>query len=94
MEKNKMEILNNLTDLEKEVLIGIFYEGYALDDLDGSNFMTWSGETGKKERGALGSLCKKGVLEKTDFKGKDDDFIVVGEGFTKREIAAAVGYEL
>lgn len=93
MKQNKTEILNSLTDLEKEVLDGIFDEGYALDNIDG-DFMTWCGETGRRERGALGSLCKKGVLEKTDFGGSDDDFITVGAGFTKREIAQAIGREL
>ena len=68
MNQNKMEILNNLTELEKEVIFNIFHEGYALDDLD-DNFMIWCGETGRKERGALGSLCKKGIFRKTDFNG-------------------------
>lgn len=93
MEKSKMEILNNLTELEKEIIIQIFEEGYATDDYD-DNFMTWCGETGRKERGALGSLCKKGVLRKTDFDGEDDDYIVVGDNFTKRELADIVGWKI
>ena len=52
------------------------------------------GETGRKERGALGSLCKKGVLRKTDFNGEDDDYIVVGDDFTKRELADIVGWKI
>lgn len=90
---NKTEVLNNLTELEKQVILNMFHEGYATDDYD-DNFMTWSGETGREERGALGSLCKKGVLRKTDFPKGDDNYIVVGDEFTKRELAAAVGWEI
>ena len=93
MEQNNKEILNGLTDLEKQVILNMFHEGYATDNYD-DNFMTWSGETGRQERGALSSLCKKGVLQKTDFNGDDDDFIVVGDNFTKRELAAAVGWAI
>ncbi len=55
----------NLTELEKETLKDALYEGYIYDatyDKDAkSNFLCW-GFSGSRERGAVASLVKKGII--------------------------------
>ena len=87
---NKEATLANLTDLEKNILWNMFEEGYALDDLE-DNFMSW-GVDGKRERGALSSLEKKGVVS-VGVDGKDRP-VYLDNGFTKTEVAAAIGYDI
>ena len=63
--------MEKITQLEKEVLRqGIDY-GFIFDDKD-SDFLCW-GFTGARERGAVASLVKKGIL--TTYKTDDDTYI-------------------
>ena len=90
MNKNKKKTLAGLTKLEKTVIWNMFEEGFACDDYE-SNFMSW-GVDGKEERGALASLVKKGVVC-VEIDGHDRP-VYLANGYTKREVAAAVGYQL
>ena len=93
--EEKKNTLANLTDLEKQVIITMFDDGFAFDDLN-ENFMTW-GVDGKRERGALASLVKKGVVTVEDWgrnaEGYRETPVFVAEGFTKRDLLDAVEYE-
>lgn len=82
---NKQEILNSLTELEKNVIIGMFEEGFATDNPE-DNFMTYGPIYGKRERGAFASLIKKGVVQMDDWG--EDQPIFLTNGFTKREVLA------
>lgn len=92
---NKKEILATLTEGEKALLTNIFDEGFAFDDLE-ENFMTW-GVDGKQERGVLSSLVKKGVVIVENWGRNEDGYIerpvFVADGFTKKELLEAIGYE-
>ena len=85
----KTEIIQNFTELEKSVLLDMFYEGFATDNIE-DDFMSW-GVDGKQERGALASLVKKGVVC-VEQDGRDKP-VYLANGFTKVEIAEAVGYK-
>lgn len=88
--KNKQEVLSNLTKLEKEVILNLISEGFALDDLD-NDFMGY-GVDGNRERGAFSSLIKKGIFS-VCVEG-DDHLIYLVNGFTKPEVFTAAGYKV
>lgn len=77
----KNETLETLTDLEKNVIINMFEEGFATDNPD-DRFMSW-GVDGKQERGALASLVKKGIVWV-----EPDKSVYLDNGYTKRELLA------
>ena len=81
--------LASLTDLEKQVITEMFDYGFAFDDLN-SNFLCW-GVDGKRERGALASLVKKGIVS-VEPDGSDNP-VFVRDGYTKRELLEAVNYK-
>lgn len=76
-----------LTELEKATLKQGFSYGYAYDDWEDS-FFCW-GFVGKQERGAAASLVKKGIIEV--FEDDGDTYVLVGEGYTKDDLADMCG---
>jgi len=81
----KQETLASLTELEKIVIINMFAEGFATDNPD-DRFMSW-GVDGKKERGALASLVKKGVVTVEDWGADKPVFLT--KDYTKRDVLSA-----
>lgn len=79
----------HLTELEKATLRQCFSYGFAFDDTD-SNFLCW-GVEGKKERGALTSLNKKGVV--SVFVEDGDTYVYCGEGYTKEQLIDMCEYK-
>lgn len=65
-----------LTELEKEVLKSALYEGYiydaTYDENEKTHFLCWGFE-GSRERGAVASLVKKGIISIDEM---DDDTYV------------------
>lgn len=61
-----------LTELEEKVLMIMLNDGYYFDNYgyDDSGFLTY-GLDGKRERGALSSLVKKGIIEVDRFDGEE-----------------------
>lgn len=80
----------HLTELEKRVLRDMFNDGFAFDDLDDSDFITW-GVTGKEERGALSSLEKKGIVNIVR-DGKDTQ-VYCSQNYTKRQLLKLCEYK-
>lgn len=72
------------TELEKNTLKYLIEDGYAEDDMD-CNFISYSDGIGKKERGALASLVKKGVVT------VDDDMVDLTKDWTKTELFEMLG---
>lgn len=76
-----------LTELEQRVLREALSEGFAYDG-GNENFLCWGFE-GKRERGAVSSLIKKGILivEKVD----NDTMVFCGEGISLGDIEELAG---
>ena len=83
------EQLKKLTPSERVLLWNMFDEGFATDDWD-NDFMSW-GVSGRKERGVLSSLVKKGIVN-VGIDGNDRP-VYLCQGYNKREIADVVGYK-
>lgn len=77
-----------LTDLQKETLRNLFGYGFAFDDLD-SSFICWGMPEGKRMRGTVPSLEKKGCLSVTH---SEDDTIVGTAKYTKRQLLKMCEY--
>lgn len=82
----------SLTDLEKEVIRGCLAQGFAYDwETDRPHaFICW-GVTGKRERGALASLEKKGVFN-IEVEGKDTQ-VFAGSDWTVEDLEKMSHYE-
>lgn len=76
-----------LTELEKQVLKEALSDGFAYDG-GNETFLTW-GFGGKRERGAVASLVKKGVLN--IFKEGGDVYVYCGEGLNIGDIEELAG---
>lgn len=79
----------HLTELEKATLRQCFSYGFAFDDTD-SPFLCW-GVEGKKERGALTSLNKKGIV--SVYVDDGDTYVNCGEGYTKEQLIEMCEYK-
>ena len=78
-----------LTELEKQVLRDALADGFAFDDID-DPFITW-GIEGKRERGAVASLIKKGIIEVEECDG--DVWVVCANGVTITDIVEISEYD-
>lgn len=76
-----------LTELEKQVLKEALSCGFAYDG-GNETFLCW-GFVGKRERGAVASLVKKGVLN--IFTDSGDVYVYCGEGLNVGDIEELAG---